>query len=523
MTSSKLSSIKVWIFSAALTAGLLSLTSCQINRKPSIIIVAIDRLAFNTFSCGDDKQNLASGLNILCKEGIRFTHAYTTSTQPAAALGSLLTGLYPTQHKLHRSFDRLGANVKTVQEHANNLGYRTYFFGGSPSVLRKTRLHSGFDIFDDASFIEKKTYFVDFKFQTEKLLNVLNEDKTQFFSLIHNSELESLNEGETEISSFEKLDDKILKFFTQLKSKNLWDQNYIVVVGLQGESDYSRPAETPFSNLNSENTMVTLLIKPPRNKGDEGVSWKVDSPVSLADIGHSLWKTLADTSPPNQNMFQDSFPIFDVSDTWLKQNKSLVLPPRRLLIESTDTWNRKLYVRFAVLFKNLVFIEGQKNQVFNTLTDGLESIDISKRQKQFVDENSMLLSKLRTENELGIWFDHQSEWNSWVLTNREYWSKPNSRASIFKIELSRLNQKSIAQPLSALLLKHLGTNKKAAEIKNINVGPLPIKPGIPYDLQKESFYEGAKLHSLNLALENIWGIWKPNQSWLYSDLILENQ
>lgn len=523
MTSSKLSSFKVWIFIAALTAGLLSLTGCQKNKKPSVIVLAIDRLAFNTFSCGDDKQNLASGLNILCKEGIRFTHAYTTSTQPAAALGSLLTGLYPTQHKLHRSFDRLAADVKTLPEHASSAGYRTYFFGGSPSILRKTRLHSGFDIFDDSSFIEKKTYFVDFKFQSEKLLNTLSEDKTQFFSLIHNSELESLNEGETDISSFEKLDDKIFNFFTQLKLKNLWDQNYIVVVGLQGESDYSRPSETPFSNLNSENTMVTLLIKPPRNKGDEGVSWKVDSPVSIADIGHSLWKTLATTKPPNINVFQDSFPIFDVSDTWLKQNKSLVLPLRRILIESTDTWNKYLYMRFAVLYKNLVFIEGQKSQVFNTLTDGLESIDISKRQKQFVTENLVLLSKIRTEYELGIWIDHQSEWNSWVLTNREYWSKPNSRASYFKIELMRLNKKNVAQPLSALLLKHLVTNKKTAELKNINVGPFPVKPGIPYDLQKESFYESAKLQSLNLALENIWGIWKPDQSWLYSDLILENQ
>lgn len=487
------------------------------------MILAIDRLGFNTFSCGDDKQNTASGLNMLCKEGIRFTHAYTTSTQPAAALGSLLTGLYPVQHKLHRSFDRLGLDIKTLPEQANKLGYRTYFFGGSPSVLRKTRLHNGFDVFDDSSFLERKTYFVDFKFQSEKLLKTMSDDKTQSFSIIHNSELESLNEGETEISSFEKLDEKLFNFFSSLKSKDLWDQNYVIVVGLQGESDFSRPAETAFSNLNSENTMVTLLIKPPRNKGDEGVSWKVDLPVSLADLGFSLFKTFSKTTETNKNLLEENFPIYDVSDTWLKQSKTLVLPARRLLIESTDTWNLKLYTRFSILFKNLVLIENEKIQVFNTLTDGLESIDISVRQKEFIAENLVLLEKLRADFELGIWAGFQSEWNSWVLANRDYWSKPNSRITFFKNELNRLNQKNQTQPLSALLLKYLLAVRKTGELKNITVGPLPLKANAPYEMQKDWFYENAKLNSLNLALENIWGIWEPRKEWVYSDLILENQ
>ena len=416
MAPSKLSLIKVWILFAAIAAGLSSLVACQKDKKPSVLVIAVDRLAFSTFSCGDDKQNSASGLNLLCKEAIRFTHAYTTSTQPSAALASLLTGVYPVQHQLHRSFDRLDSKIKTIQDHAGNLGYSTSFFGGSPSILRKTGLAVGFDVFDDASFIEKKSYFTDFKIQSEKFFNTIKENSNSFFSVIYNSELESLNEGESEISSIEKLDEKLFQFFVELKKQNLWEKNYIVVVGLQGESDYRRLSETPFSNLNSENTRITLFVKPPRSKGDEGIFWKFDSPVNLADVGHSLWATIGINS--NTNEATKEFPIFDISSAWLDPGKSTILPARRILVEAVDTWSKDLFIRFSVVYKNFVFIEDTKNQVYNTLTDGLESIDISSKQTQFVVENTLSLINLRNRYQLGIWQNHQSKWNDWVLKEK---------------------------------------------------------------------------------------------------------
>src|SRR3989344_276759 len=523
MKPSKLSLIKVWIFSAALLAGLWSLSSCQKRKAPSFIIIAVDRLAFNAFSCGDDRQNTPSGLNILCKEGIRFTHAYTTSPQPAAAMASLLTGLYPIQHQIHRTFDRLNPEVKTLQEKASSMGYRTYFYGGSPSLLRKTGLSHGFDIFDDTSFIEKKTFALDFKYQSEKLMAAILDDKTSFTSVIYNSELRSLNSGESQISSLEKLDEKFFNFFIELKSRNLWDHNYVIVVGLQGVSDYSRLNETPFSNLNSENTMVSLFLKPPRVKGDEGVSWKVDTPISIADLGHSLWRTITGIENPNSALDNPHFPIHDISAIWLNQNKMFNLPVRRLLVESADTWKKQISVRFSILFRNLIFIENTKNSVFNTLTDGLESIDIAAQQKSFMDDNSDLLAKIRTQKNLGRWQTYISEWTDSVQTNRAYWSKPNSRVELFTEELNRLKTKGTPDPLSALLVRHLVQTKKTSELKTIKLGSMPPRVAIIYEKQKDSFYEFAKLHSFNLAQENLWGIWKPNETWIYSDLILEYQ
>ncbi len=529
MKPSKLSFLKVWILLTVLSAGLWSLSSCQKTKRPSIIVIAVDRLSFNTFSCGDDKQNTSSGLNTLCNEGIRFTHAYTTSTQPAAAVGSLLTGLYPLQHQLHRSFDRLNKQVSLVQEQASHWGYRTLFFGGSPSILKRTGLSAGFDFFDDFSFLEKKTYFLDFRLQAEKFFSLIQDDADAFFSIIYNSELESPNEGESETSKFEKLDEKFYNFFKLLKQKNLWDKNYVIVVGLQGESDATRLNETPFSNLNSENTMITLFVKPPRSKGDEGVSWKVDYPVNIADLGASLRSTLKAKNSESKivpaNQWTEQFPILDFSAAWLNQKQTFIANPRRLLIEAANTWTPDLSLRFAVLNKNLVLIEGEKSKVFNSLTDGLESIDISKQQKSIVQETENILLSLREKNNIKVWKDFKSEWNDWVEANRDYWAQPNARDLLFKKELTRMQKKSAApsQPLTALLQRYLIVNKRSNDLAILKSFDSKTQLMTTNKLQRDQFFEQAKLQSLNLALENIWGLWSPKKDWLYSDFTLEIQ
>lgn len=521
MTPSKLSLIKVWILLPALLAGLWSLASCQKQKKPSFIIIAVDRLSFNSFACGEDKQNLNSGLSLLCREAIRFTHAYTTSTQSAAAMASILTGLYPVQHKVHRSFDRLAPGTKMIQELADQQGYQTYFLSGSPTILKKTGLSTGFDLFDDFSFFEKKSYFLDFKNQSEKFFNLVQESTEPFFTIIYNSELESMNEGESQISSLEKLDEKFYKFFNDLKSRNLWEENYVIVVGLQGKSDYSRFNETPFSNLNSENTRVNLFFKPPRLKGDEGIFWKMDSPISLADLGVSLWASLSDKKTHTVNMIETEFPTVDFSSIWKSQNKNFSFPNRKILIEAANTWTKNISLRLAILYKNLLGIEDDKLQVYNTLTDGLESINIASQQKDFVAESSLNILNLRQQLNFTQWQDYKSDWPNWVQLNREYWSKPNSRDIIFGTELTRIKTEKKTQPLSVFLARYLIQTKQMQDLALIK--KIDLKQVNVSENAKINSFENIKQQSLNLALENIWGLWEPNKRWLQSNLILENQ
>ncbi len=525
MKASKLSSIKVWklafIFFVAALTGLLSLASCQIQRKPSIILIAVDRLAFNSFACSDDKASSNSGLSTLCFEALRFTHAYTTSLQPAAAVGSLLTGKYPFEHGLHRSYDRLKPEIKTLAEVARQNGYRTAFFSGSPAIMKKTGLARGFDLFDDLSFLEKNNYMTNFKNQSEAALNWISESREDYFMTIYNSELESLKEGETEISSFEKIDENLAGFFSTLKQLNQWESNYIIVAGLQGESDYNRLAETPFSNLHSENTNVTVFIKPPRQKGDEGTHWKIDTPVTLADVGLSLIKTIKDDYLPGPNQL---FVHWDLSVLWKKNNTDLnLLNPRKILIETVNPWKKNLESRFAILFKNLLYIENKNDELYNTLNDGLESINISKTanssQTDFKNENRVLLTKLCDENKFLRWSDYQFENQDWIIANREYWSKPNNRSKILDDEFIRFKNQKKSQPLTTLMIQYYFSKNKFDLLKQLNINHQSKK----LSSEKDNLFENARRQSLNLSLENVWGLWNENLTVDQSTLIKEYQ
>lgn len=486
MKASKLSLIKVWICLFLMSAGLWSLTSCQDIKKPSYIVIAADQLSFNSFSCNEDREIAGSGLNTLCQESIRFTNAFTTSTQTSAAMGSLLSGTYPIHHKLHRSIDRIYSEQPLLQEFFKSENYRTSFWIGNPTILKKTGLSRGFDVFDDSSFLNQSMYSMNFKEQTLLFKNWANESSVPFFSVIYTSELESLNEGETQISSIENFDDKLGAFFSELKAANQWDSNYIIVLGLQGESEYGRPNESEFSNLHSENTNIALFVKPPRDKGDEGINWKIDTAVNLADIGYSLIKTIS----PQYLITNDlQFPIWDFSGIWSPGN-TLPSGQRKLIFESTNTWKPQLEIRFAMLYKNYLMIEAEKNEFYNKLTDGLETIDLNKTQREIKDEDLAYLDQIRSDSSAVKWTQYQPDNYKWVISNREYWSKPNSRRSVFQNEKNRLISERTTQPLSSLLIYFLDPK-----------------------LDKDSHYEEARRSSYNLAHENIWGLWAPDKVW----------
>jgi hypothetical protein len=482
MKASKRDLFKVWIFAFFVLAGLWSFSSCQEIKKPSFIIIASDQLSFNSFACDEDKYNKNSGLNVLCQESIRFTNAFTTSTQSAAAMGSLLSGTYPFQNSLHRSFDRIKPEQTLIQELFKKNAYRTSFFSGKPTILKKTGLSRGFDYFDDSSFLSQPMYSLSFKEQLRLFQNWQQESADPFFSVLYTSELESLNEGETQLSGLENFDETLGQFFLMLKNNNLWESNYIIVTGLQGKSEYSRPNESRFSNLHSENTNVALFIKPPRQKGDEGINWKIDTSISLADFAYSLMKTIVPTYTTTQHQ---EFPILDFSAFWSKNEiENLPDKSRKIIIESCNTWKNNLEIRFGLIFKNYLFLESETDQLYNKLTDGLETIDLIKNQQEIKDEDIRHLNEIRREIKAKKWVQYQPPIYDWVLSNRAYWSKPNSRADVFQNEKLRLAAQKKSQPLSTLLIYF--QNPK---------------------LEKDALYEEARRQSYNLSLENIWGLW----------------
>lgn len=530
---------------------LLNWTSCQSRQENSILVIAVEHLPVEFSICNsDDPANTKSGLDILCRESIRYTHSYTTSTQPAAAIGSLLTGQYPKDHQLRRSFDRVHSESVLISQVAQKKGYRTAFFSGSPSVLKKTGLSNYFDVFDDSIASQSNEFYVDLKTQTNQFDNWLSLERKPFFAMIYNAELGKINETMDDLSKEEKFNEDLFRLFSLLKQSNTWNNSYVILVGLNGNNKFNRDDESVYTNLHSENILVTTFVKPPRQKGDEGINWKNDMNISLADIGKTLKCFLRMCPTEHISELQPEHEVLNLLPQWLNQKTNLKSSDdsREILIESPSTWFNDVN-KWAIIKNEYLFI--QKNllnfefEYFNTLTDRNETLPLKPSEDQkkiFENLKSHLLSS-----------DKLDQLNNYHLLNRLnylYWSKKSNQndlllsytetnnpltfftiKSMNKIE-NKNNEKKIQQlrsnldtlkfkntcaelltqkPLTHDHLKQCQDDLFIAYINYKRASDLDLnseKSKLNYDRLRDYYKNQITRESLNLALSNIWGLYQ---------------
>jgi arylsulfatase A-like enzyme len=112
---------------AVILNSVLAGCSWQGRRDPGTLVIAVENLGFDSISCE------AEDFRTFCEEGVRFTHAYTTSTLSQAAMASLFTGLYPLEHGVRTNgANHLPAHLVTVAEAAAARGTRTALFSDFP-------------------------------------------------------------------------------------------------------------------------------------------------------------------------------------------------------------------------------------------------------------------------------------------------------------------------------------------------------------------------------------------------------
>lgn len=389
----------------------LSSCSWKTSSKPSFLIVAIESLHSEAFYCGEYQTEFDNGLGLLCRDGVRFTHAYTPSTMSQPALASLLTALYPKDTGVWSNGpDYLSEKFQTVQEVAFSRGYRTSFFSGGPPIWRKSGLDQGFELFEDNLSLNFRDFYRPAQKNFDLFLNWQAEsaDGRPFFSVIFLSDLQfsesvTVNDlGQERARGYEsqlkEIDESFANFATKLKQQRLWDNTYIFLVGLNGRSYSAREGELGALNLRSENTQVLMMIKPARRPRDDGQEWTIDANVSLVDLGATLYDLLG--SPENISSLDGQL---DVSSLKGALEKPQVDWSRERMILNESAWAQWRGVggvRSAVRHGHILYIHDTKSKVFNTLTDRFENfpvrtIDVAMRQnvsdiQQFLQTRALL-------------------------------------------------------------------------------------------------------------------------------------
>lgn len=350
------------------------MVGCQnLNQTQSVLIIAVEGLSATDLPCaGEPTTTPKSGFQILCQEGVRYSHAMTPSLLSRASMSSILTGLYPFQTQVHHNQDILPPSAITLPEILYSNKYRTSFFSSGSPIMRKSGLHQGFEYFNDS--IQRGKVFKPAGQLINEFLDWQKDQNGRFFSVIYLSDksypfLETRNEM-NEVRPFrftsqnEEIDENLFKLFQQLKERNTFHNSTIILVGLQGSFEQKHTDEFLHLNLHRERSQVAFIIKPPQKPRDAGIHWNIDETVSLIDIFPTVLEIL---QIPHPNIG------YSLAGT-LKSSKSPWKENRRTLSESAwSSWQLSNSVRQSFFQSPDLVILDQPPKKFNTLTDQFEN------------------------------------------------------------------------------------------------------------------------------------------------------
>ena len=305
-------------------------------------------------------ESITPQLDTICNESVRFTHAYTTSVLAIPALSSILTGLYPAEHGVHRNDGSFyGPGVKSLPELAREAGYETFLASGG------VRADGGFyrpadeTVKKFLSLLENRGEGVpfvgvvdlaDLSFPEVTSLKTAQSDKREG---MYNGKLQEIDEA---IGGLRRA-------FIKMK---IWDQLTVVIVGLEGTNKGEHEGLSDGISLYDEIVRVPLLIKPMRKPRDQGPSWKIDGPVSLADLGTTLFD-LAGVKVSKKS----SVPVLDFREAL--EGKDLHSDDRPLFCESDLPPWRDWGPRLISMRKGeWVYWPEPEEKLFDTYSDRLE-------------------------------------------------------------------------------------------------------------------------------------------------------
>lgn len=389
---------------------LISLVSCELPRasQPSILVVAVEGLSFESLSCDSDEEGdrTYQGIRALCEEGVRFSHAYTPSTMSQATMASLLTGLYPFDHGVHHNGSQfLSARFRTLAEGALTKGYHTLFVSGGAPIWRKSGLAQGFEIFDDAMEISSTNFYrpagevvklatnwFDHEVGNAPFLAVLFMNDLQFPQITTRTAEGELREKSTD-AQLEEVAESVEALTKWLKRKKRWNSTNLIFVGLNSLSHQETFNEPKTLSLKSASVQVSLFIKPARKENDNVIQWAVDKNVSLVDVGKTMFEWLGVESPAS------SIPQLEPQSLVQAVTRSSPNWKENRLILSESAWPEWLSgtsgTRLAIRQNQMLYINNRRPLIYNTLTDRLETVSLKQNDPLWNSLNGEVLNLLQ--------------------------------------------------------------------------------------------------------------------------------
>lgn len=418
--------------------ALLWLNSCELQRenRPSVLVIAVEGLGFESLSCDSEDASEASptASHAFCQEAVRFSHAFAPSTMAQATMASLMTGLYPLDHGVRNNgSDFLSAKFKTLAEGALSKGYHTVFVSGGPPIWRKSGLAQGFEVFDDTLELAPGTYYRPaedvFRIATNWIdqqegapfLGVLFLTDLQFPQIATRNDEGEVREKSAE-GQLEEVKESLTSMVRWLKNKKRWNNTHIILVGVNSLQRRENDTDPGPLNLKSSSVQVGLFIKPARKEKDNVIQWAVDRSVSLVDVGKTMFEWLG--LEPQATSLAELEPQSLAAA--LTQSEPEWKEYRLLSSESAwPDWLEGSGIRWAIRQNQFLYVDDKRPKIYNTLTDRLEVLPLKSNDPLWQSLNGQVLDLLK-KGKIPQWAGMHPHWLEMIEVARELWVNGNA-------------------------------------------------------------------------------------------------
>jgi arylsulfatase A-like enzyme len=269
-------------------------------RRPNLLLITLDTLRADRLGCYGNTNGLTPELDALAADGIRFERAYTPVPLTLPAHASILTGLFPPEHRLRTNFERaLAPDVPTLAELLRNEGYKTGAFIAAYVLNGGFGLDRGFDVYDDefdvsVGGLDEKNRYRQGAYVIDAAQEWLDTsaDERPFFCWVHLYDPHIPYHSHRTLfgERYEKApydaevaytDRQVGRLVHWLARNNVFSNTWIIAVADHGEG-LGEHNENTHGYMVYETTMhVPLIIRPPSGVPE---ALQFSTPVSLVDL-----------------------------------------------------------------------------------------------------------------------------------------------------------------------------------------------------------------------------------------------
>uniref|UniRef100_UPI002ACEE721 sulfatase-like hydrolase/transferase n=1 Tax=Chloroflexus sp. TaxID=1904827 RepID=UPI002ACEE721 len=106
----------------------------MVSRRPDIVLLVLDTQRSDRLSCFGYPRPTSPHLDAFATSATIFQRAFATAQWTIPSHASLLTGVYPIDHKTNQSWSVLPPDLPTLAERLRAGGYFTAAFCNNPLV-----------------------------------------------------------------------------------------------------------------------------------------------------------------------------------------------------------------------------------------------------------------------------------------------------------------------------------------------------------------------------------------------------